>query len=216
MITLRDKFEIERIGWETYYDRLSPTEKIGLIKGGDAPEGYESGLRFYGAVSELVWGQLVLYEQTIPTNNEMLLERLKIIIRPEDEEIFNNEDKSSEVELSETILNTPYKLIEEAYRKFEEDRERVLFHQFNGVIYHKSDLEKTEDESDNVVDVAEGQFNKTWYWYSLTRTIAEEGILAKSMDEAYRAKCMDVLVELAFKTQRQKIEDARNAQNNNM
>ena len=215
MITLREKIKIDEIGMEEYYDALPPTGKIALLRDFESQEDYSDynpGLRVYDTVNSLLWGQLVILEQTKVSKSSDIINKLSVILRPLTEEVFDNTDAEREATLASTILDLPYGFIVYILNKFEESREKVLFHQFNGVIYHKDDLKPKEDgDESGIVEEAEAQFNKTWYWYKLTKMLANDSFL--DIDKVYRQKAMDAMVELAYITQENKLEKARNDRN---
>jgi hypothetical protein len=215
MITLREKLDIEEKGLDAYFEKMDPIEKMKFIKrmeGEEEPE-WPEGLRKYSGIPDLCWGQLALYEQLPKEGRVGLIESLKVIIRPAEEEIFDNDNQQKEDELSESILNTPFSLVVDLLNEFNKSRESVLFHRFNGVIYHKDDLKKKEEEEEDIVASAESQFNKNWFWYDTTRLIAKENILGSTIQEVYTAKAIDVLVDLSYLKQQNKLREAKEAQN---
>jgi hypothetical protein len=216
MITLREKLDVEEKGLDSYFERLDPIEKMNFIKRTESEEKPEwpKELRVYSNVSDLCWGQLALYEQLPKEGRVGLIESLKVIIRPADEDVFDNDNQQKEDELSESILNTPFSLVVDLLNEFNKSRESVLFHRFNGVIYHKDDLKrKDDDESEDIVASAEAQFNKNWFWYDTTRLIAKENVLGSTIQEVYTTKAVDVLVDLSYLKQQNKLREAKEAQN---
>ena len=173
----------------------------------------KSKFKCYDNVFDLVLGQFIMLEQILTGKFKFVdstaqdLEIMTYILRPIDEEQFDNTDASKEAEHREAILNTPVQDLYNVVNKFLANRELVLFKQFSGVFYATPD-EEDEDPDQFSTPTPDELYNQQWYWYSIVRMLAQEDI--RRYDEVYMLKMNVVLPEMSYLAQKNKI-DAANA-----
>jgi len=132
----------------------------------------------------------------------------KIVIRPKDEDGFDNTDQEKEEALISAIYEEDSVAVSYIIKSMMQNRDYVLFTKFDGVIYNKIEpVEGEEDEEPEEPDT----FNERWFWYSIVRALANEDLT--KFQFVYDMKMSDVLVELAYRTQlNQRIEAERRAE----
>tara|TARA_R110000744_G_scaffold195989_1_gene315166 strand:- start:215 stop:733 length:519 start_codon:yes stop_codon:yes gene_type:complete len=164
---------------------------------------------------DLVLGQFIMLEQIITgktkfeTESDNDLALAELLIRPKNQQVFDNENIEKEKENREDILNTPVHEVYSVLGKFLENREFVLFKQFAGVFYETPDEELNEEDSDTD-KTSESLFNQQWYWYSVVRMLANEDIT--KYEDIYMLKMSTVMPEMSFLAQKSKIESAEQRQ----
>jgi len=170
--------------------------------------------RLYTNVESLVLGQFIMLEQIITGKTKLPdhlvdLEIAKLVIRPQHHNSFDNENLEDEVKNQEDILEMEVTEVYWVLENFMNARNKTLFKDFSGVFY---DADEEEDEEEEIVEdkTAEMLFNQQWYWYSMVRMLANEDITKYS--EIYMLPMGIVLPEMSFLAQRNKIESARQRQ----
>lgn len=206
-----------------YFDGLSALEHIKTLRAiqGTYPLRQEKlvtkyiddNFTPYSDVFSLVLGQFIMIEQILTGKFKFKnewdqdLELMTYILRPKDEEQFDNTDAVKEAKHREAILNTPVQDLYSAINKFLDNRELVLFKQFSGVFY-SSPEEEEEDPDSFSTPTPDEMFNQQWYWYSMVRMLAQEDI--RRYDDIYMLRMNVVLPEMSYLAQKNKI-DAANA-----
>jgi len=229
MITFRQHLEINKYierdkNLSGYLESLPPHERIEAIRDVSTTYPIDSKNKInedtlkkfncYTRIDELILGQFIMIEQIITgkVNYESSahndLELAKLIMRPINHEVFDNEDVSQEKLNQNDILNTDVKQVYAVLQSFLDNREYVLFTQFKGVFYEVPDEEDTDEEIQE--KTGEALFNQQWYWYSIVRMLAKEDIT--KYDEIYMLKMSTVMPEMSYIAQKNKIESARSRQ----
>tara|TARA_R100000951_G_scaffold112437_1_gene112787 strand:+ start:723 stop:1439 length:717 start_codon:yes stop_codon:yes gene_type:complete len=231
MITFREHIEISKYIEKNntiseYIDKQSPEKKIDLIR--NIAETYplekdiDTNLNtlknksIVKSVYDLVLGQFIMIEQIITgkSNYEYEaindLELAKLIIRPSHHEVFDNENDEQEKQNEENILNASVQDVYSVLQGFLNNREFVLFEQFKGVFYEVPDEENDEEDSTEEERTAESLFQQQWYWYSMVRMLAKEDIT--KYEEIYMLNMSTVMPEMSYLAQKNKIEAARQRQ----
>ena len=168
----------------------------------------------YTDVMELVLGQFIMIEQIITgktkfeTDSENDLAIAQLLIRPKDQEVFDNEDFTLEENNKNKILELPVTEVYSVLKKFLDSREFILFKQFAGVFYETPEEDISEDEKNEVT--SESLFSQQWYWYSMVRMLAKEDITR--YDDIYMLKMSTVMPEMSYLAQKNKIESANQRQ----
>jgi hypothetical protein len=170
--------------------------------------------RLYTNVHSLVLGQFIMLEQIITGKTKLAdhlvdLEIAKLIIRPANNEVFDNDDVMQERQNQEDILDMDVREVYWVLDKFIENRNKILFKDFAGVFYDlQDDAEKEEqEEEDKTSDML---FSQQWYWYSIVRNLANEDVT--KYEEIYMLPMSTVLPEMSYLAQKSKIESARQRQ----
>lgn len=228
MMTFNDHIEVSKIlstegGIENHLENLDVLERLKFLRQVKETYPLESNdtitktikttFKYYDNVFDLVLGQFIMVEQILTgrfkfnDSSAQDLELMTYILRPIDEEYFDNTDQSKEAEHREAILNTPVQDLYNAVNKFLANREKVLFKQFSGVFYATPD-DVDDDQEEFSTPTPDELFNQQWYWYSIVRMLAQEDI--RRYDEVYMLKMSVVLPEMSYLAQKNKI-DAANA-----
>jgi len=174
--------------------------------------------RLYTNVHGLVLGQFIMLEQIITRKTKLAdhlvdLEIAKLVIRPANNEVFDNEDVVQERQNQEDVLDMDVREVYWVLDKFIENRNQILFKDFAGVFYDAQD-DTEEEEQEEEEKTSDMLFNQQWYWYSIVRTLANEDITRYS--EIYMLPMSTVLPEMSYLTQRSKIEAAKQRQSEAM
>ncbi len=229
MITVKQ--HIDSVGFLTkgntvsdYLDSLVINEKIEYIRSVQNTYPLNDNLKKPNnlcnssiSVEQLVLGQFIMIEQIITgktTTADHLVdfEILKLIIRPDHHNEFDNSDIDVEKKNSEMILDMD---VREAYwilNKFIDNRERILFNDFAGVFYEKPE---DDSEDDNLEEItANEKFGQQWYWYNIVRMLSGEDI--HKYEQTYMLPMNIVLPEMSFLAQKNKIESAKQRQQSAM
>lgn len=211
----------------TYLESLKPIERIDFldafeetypIKQTEFVTSYiKDHFNFHDNVNDLVLGQFIMIEQIITgkikfdNDSDMDLEIAKLLLRPLDHKIFDNEDIEAEKKNEKRILDSPVQDIYSLVTKYIKNREFLLFKQFSGVFYDAVEQGDTEDDDHVPVSPsADMVFNNQWYWYTIVRMLAQEDI--RRYDEIYMLKMSVVLPEMSYLSQKNKIEGAQRRQ----
>lgn len=208
--------EAERGTLERYYDSLSVYDKVEAIKTfrkiqeagfDDAENSIYSNYNVITDIESMVLGQFIMIEQIMNTQTDTKeLQVLNLIVRPKDDQEFNYINSEVEQQHSKTIAQLDAIEGIQIFNKFVAQREETLFKKFKGVIYQEPD-ESITDEEKEPDNSPEAQFGRMWYWYSIIRELAGEDILKH--DQVNMLKMSKVLVELAYKIQKGRIEYSR-------
>jgi hypothetical protein len=212
---LSNEFDVE-----SYLIDLEPLERLKTIRAisdtyplqssDEVTEEIKERFRVYDSVFDLVLGQFIMIEQILTGKfkfkyeHEQDLELMTYILRPVEEEEFDNNNSVKEAEHREAILNTPVQDLYNVVNKFVKNRELVLFKQFSGVFYATAD--DSDDSEDFSTPTPDELFNQQWYWYTIVRSLAQEDI--RRYDEIYMLKMSTVLPEMSYLAQKNKIEAA--------
>jgi hypothetical protein len=165
-------------------------------------------------VESMVLGQFIMIEQIMNAQTDTKeLQILNLIVRPKADEEFNYVNSEAEQLHSKEIAQLDALEGISIFNELVRSREETLFKKFNGVIYQGPDesMPEEEKEPDNS---PEAQFGRMWYWYSIIRELAGEDILRQ--DQVTMLKMSKVLVELAYKIQKGRIEYNRQRRENMM
>ena len=174
--------------------------------------------RIYTNVQGLVLGQFIMLEQIITGKTKLAdhlvdLEIAKLIIRPANSEVFDNEDVTKEKRNQEDILDMDVREVYWVLDRFIENRNQILFKDFAGVFYDAQD-DKEQEEEQEEEKTSDMLFNQQWYWYSIVRTLANEDIT--KYNDIYMLPMSTVLPEMSYLAQRNKIESAKQRQSQAM
>ena len=172
--------------------------------------------KYYTNVESLVLGQFIMLEQIITGKTKLAdhlvdLEIAKLIIRPINHEVFDNEDPAEEKRNEQDILSMDVREVYWVLERFIEARNKTLFVDFSGVFYDVNDNDnEQEEEVSEEKKTSEMLFNQQWYWYSIVRMLANEDITRYG--DIYMLSMRTVLPEMSYLAQKSKIESARQRQ----
>ncbi len=199
--------DIEKINFIAFFEEVYPVQD-NMLGDNEIP----SSKKVYTDVNSLVLGQFIMLEQIITGKTKLPdhlidLEIAKLIIRPKEDEVFDNEEPIKESDNQEDILNSDVRRVYYVLNTYIENRNKILFEDFAGVFYEVSE-EDEEDESDD--SSSDMLFNQQWYWYSIVRTLSGEDI--HKYEQTYMLPMRTVLPEMSYLAQKNKIESANQRQ----
>tara|TARA_R110001632_G_scaffold175544_1_gene295235 strand:- start:593 stop:1309 length:717 start_codon:yes stop_codon:yes gene_type:complete len=211
---------------EEYVDSLKPIEKLDFIRSSvetypvqdhtKHPTSILNSKKVFYRIDELVLGQFIMLEQIITGKTKLAdhkidLEIAKLIIRPKNHKIFDNESLEDEKNNQEDILSYDVREVYYILNKFIKSREQTLFTEFSGVFYDKPDTDiEADDEEETEEKNSDMVFSQQWYWYSIVRMLANEDIT--KYNEIYMLPMSIVLPEMSYLAQKSKIESAKQRQ----
>jgi hypothetical protein len=230
MISLRQHIQVmEHIqsgkSPETLIEEMKPLEALDFSRSSEKTYPITDNLkqpktnkRFYTNVQSLVLGQFIMLEQIITGKTKLPdhlvdLEIAKLVIRPKENEVFDNEDVMKDRRNQEDILDMDVREVYWVLDSFIENRNQTLFKDFAGVFYDAQD-DSEEEEQEEEEKTSDMLFNQQWYWYSIVRTLANEDITRYS--QIYMLPMSTVLPEMSYLAQRNKIESAKQRQSQAM
>ena len=175
--------------------------------------------KIYTNIESLVLGQFIMLEQIITGKTKLPdhlidFEMAKLLIRPSNHIVFDNEDPKEEKVNEQDILGMDVLEVYWVLDRFIQNRNKTLFEDFSGVFYDAPNEDEEEEEQTQEEKTSEMLFSQQWYWYSIVRMLANEDITKYS--EIYMLNMSTVLPEMSFLAQRSKIESARERQNQAM
>jgi len=199
--------DIEKINFIAYFDEVYPVAD-NIVESKDLSK----TKRIYLDVNNLVLGQFIMLEQIITGKTKLPdhlidLEIAKLIIRPKEDEVFDNENIKKESDNQKDILNLDVRYVYYVLNTYIEHRNKILFKDFAGVFYEPQDEEEESDEEENTSDML---FNQQWYWYSIVRMLSGEDI--HKYEQTYMLPMRTVLPEMSYLAQKSKIESANQRQ----
>ena len=222
MITFQKHIEIQRLveagGDIAYFFNQLPTQVDQILFAEDLEDAYpvqdkvrkpRFDKRIHYTVEDLVFGQFIMIEQILTgkaglNNHQMDLELAKLLIRPKEDAVFDNEDGGKEIANEEDILSYDVREVYYVLERFVNRRNKTLFQDYSGVFY---DPKSDEEEEDSTAEVDQGaNFHQQWYYYALVRLLAQEDITR--YNEIYMLPMKQVLPELSYLSQKRKIEEA--------
>lgn len=199
--------EIEKINFIAFFEEVYPVQDNMLDD-----EKIKDEKKVYSDVNDLVLGQFIMLEQIITGKTKLPdhlidLEIAKLIIRPKEDLVFDNEQPRKESDNQEYILNSDVRRVYYVLNTYIDNRNKILFEDFAGVFYEPNDEEEDEDSEDGGSDML---FNQQWYWYSIVRMLSGEDI--HKYEQTYMLPMRTVLPEMSYLAQKSKIESANQRQ----
>tara|TARA_R110000782_G_scaffold209248_1_gene297478 strand:- start:356 stop:1033 length:678 start_codon:yes stop_codon:yes gene_type:complete len=200
--------DIEKIRFIAFFEEVYPVQE-NIIKSDELAK--EKNIS--ENVDDLVLGQFIMLEQIITGKTKLPdhlvdLEIAKLIVRPKEDLVFDNENPSKESDNQEDILDLDVRKIYYVLNKYIDNRNKTLFKDFAGVFYEPEDEdEENSEENDYANDMI---FNQQWYWYSIVRMLSGDDI--HKYEQTYMLPMRTVLPEMSYLAQKSKIESANNRQ----
>ena len=181
------------------------------------PRGLGGVFKTIKDVSDMTFGQFISAEVVLSSGNnsvENIKKLATIIIRPLDEEYYSNDDEEAEKALEETILNYDAREIVEEIERFKDIRDKFIKEKYRGVFYmvDRENKELTEEEVSGK-NKEQDEFVKQWYWYAITRRLAEENIVIRQdtsvskFENALNTKMSFVAPDIAYNRHKQILEE---------
>jgi hypothetical protein len=203
---------LKRDQLEKFLNDISALEKLDVIRAADTFEdsrfktidasSIAERYNVYTDILKMSLTQFILLEYAIKADfDEAGI--ASIVIRPKEEEEFDNTDQDVEEKLMSEIFEEDALAVSHIISSMMKNREYVLFTKFEGVIYDKIELD--EDRDDEYQDEPD-TFTERWYWYSIVRSLANEDL--SKFQFVYDMKMSDVLVEMAYRVQLAKRQEA--------
>jgi hypothetical protein len=204
---------LEKLTFMSYFDEVYPLQDNMIWS-----DKIDEQRNIYTSVDSLVLGQFIMLEQIITGKTQAAdhivdFEILKLIVRPKEDDVFDNESEEKEKENEEYILNCDVRFVYAILERYMDNRNKTLFQDFAGVFYEPKD-EDDESESSAKERTSEMKFSQQWYWYSIVRMLSGEDI--HRYEQTYLLPMRIVLPEMSFIAQRNKIEAAKQRQNEAM
>tara|TARA_B110000902_G_scaffold47573_1_gene54045 strand:- start:3966 stop:4640 length:675 start_codon:yes stop_codon:yes gene_type:complete len=199
--------DIEKIRFIAFFEEVYPVQE-NMIKSDDLAKDKNISEN----VDDLVLGQFIMLEQIITGKTKLPdhlvdLEIAKLIVRPKDDLVFDNEDYLKESNNQEDILDLDVRKVYYILNGYIENRNKTLFKDFAGVFYEPEDEEQEDDKEDSDNDMI---FNQQWYWYSIVRMLSGDDI--HKYEQTYMLSMRTVLPEMSYLAQKSKIESANQRQ----
>lgn len=231
MITFKQHIEISK-GLSVDDDGMLSVEEKNLVKRLELIKGIQEvyplkdskritpylkeNFKVHKNVRELVLGQFIMLEQILtgkqryPSEAEMELGLLQLLLRPKHHGEFDNTNPLEEQQHKENILNSPVQDVYNLLNRYLDNREKTLFTEFAGVFYEVN--EDTGEEKEKVEDTGSTavEFHSQWYWYSIVRMLGQEDI--RRYAEIYMLNMNVVLPEMSYLAQKNKVESAQRRQ----
>lgn len=204
---IRGLNDIEKINFIAYFDEVYPVQ-YNIVENKDL----KNTKNIYLDVNDLVLGQFIMLEQIITGKTKLPdhlidLEIAKLIIRPKEDEVFDNEDPVKEYNNHNDVMNLDVRHVYYVLNTYIENRNKILFKDFAGVFYEPEDEDEESDEQETTSDML---FNQQWYWYSIVRMLSGEDI--HKYEKTYMLPMRTVLPEMSYLAQKSKIESANQRQ----
>lgn len=170
-------------------------------------------------LDNMVFGQFIGNEKALSggLSNEQSIEYLAYsLIRPKSDKEFDNTDAEKEQSNMNAILNSDARSVLDILNTFTKSRGEYINVKYKGVFYMTINENETEEDSEEENEFTpEDKFTNDWYWYAIVRTLADDGIVFQRRTGMSDIECVlmtkmsDIAPELAYKRQKQIIEEAR-------
>ena len=197
---------------DKFLNDISALEKLDVIRASDDFEdsrfktvdasSIAERYNVYTDIMRMSLTQFILLEYSIKADFDEA-SVASIIIRPKEEIEFDNTDQEKEEKLISEIFEEDALAVSHIILSMMKNREYVLFTKFEGVIYDK--IEPVEGEDESYADEPD-TFTERWFWYSIVRSLANEDLT--KFQFVYDMKMSDVLVEMAYRVQLAKRQEA--------
>jgi hypothetical protein len=169
-------------------------------------------------INDMTWGQFVSAE-IILSNTEidrvdMAVALANTVIRPINEVIFSNDNEAEEKEHEKAILKYDARSIIEEVEKYIKLRDDFIKNKYRGVFY-MVDRENKELKEEDVSgkNKEQDEFIAQWYWYAITRDLAEENVVINTdsklskLENALNTKMSAIAPDIAYKRHKQILEE---------
>ena len=212
---------IEQERYDEFFSEASVNERVEIIKAKedvyplpktpDPERVREMSKRYnlYTNILHMKLGQFIMLESQIRSKNSRDEVIASLVIRPKDEDAYDNEDAAREEQITKTLYSEHILDIHSVILSMMLNRDFILFTKFSGVIYNRVETEEEEEEQEEGESntIGDEEFNSQWFWYRIVRDLAQGDI--RRFNDIYDLRMSVVMVELAFLAQKSILENAR-------
>ena len=212
---------IEQERYDELFSEASVNERVEIIKAKedvyplpktpDPERVREMSKRYnlYTNILHMKLGQFIMLELQIRSKNSRDEVIASLVIRPKDEDAYDNEDAAREEQITKTLYSEHILDIHSVILSMMLNRDFILFTKFSGVIYNRVETEEEEEEQEEGESntIGDEEFNSQWFWYRIVRDLAQGDI--RRFNDIYDLRMSVVMVELAFLAQKSILENAR-------
>lgn len=212
---------IEQERYDEFFSEASVNERVEIIKAKedvyplpktpDPERVREMSKRYnlYTNILHMKLGQFIMLELQIRSKNSRDEVIASLVIRPKDEDAYDNEDAAREEQITKTLYSEHILDIHSVILSMMLNRDFILFTKFSGVIYNRVETEEEEEEQEEGESntIGDEEFNSQWFWYRIVRDLAQGDI--RRFNDIYDLRMSVVMVELAFLAQKSILENAR-------
>ena len=212
---------IEQERYDEFFSEASVNERVEIIKAKedvyplpktpDPDRVREMSKRYnlYTNILHMKLGQFIMLELQIRSKNSRDEVIASLVIRPKDEDAYDNEDAAREEQITKTLYSEHILDIHSVILSMMLNRDFILFTKFSGVIYNRVETEEEEEEQEEGESntIGDEEFNSQWFWYRIVRDLAQGDI--RRFNDIYDLRMSVVMVELAFLAQKSILENAR-------
>ena len=212
---------IEQERYDEFFSEASVNERVEIIKAKedvyplpktpDPERVREMSKRYnlYTNILHMKLGQFIMLESQIRSKNSRDEVIASLVIRPKDEDAYDNEDAAREEEITKTLYSEHILDIHSVILSMMLNRDFILFTKFSGVIYNRVENEEEEEEQEEGESntIGDEEFNSQWFWYRIVRDLAQGDI--RRFNDIYDLRMSVVMVELSFLAQKSILENAR-------
>jgi hypothetical protein len=212
---------IEQERYDEFFSEASVNERVEIIKAKedvyplpktpDPERVREMSKRYnlYTNILHMKLGQFIMLELQIRSKNSRDEVIASLVIRPKDEDVYDNEDAAREEQITKTLYSEHILDIHSVILSMMLNRDFILFTKFSGVIYNRVETEEEEEEQEEGESntIGDEEFNSQWFWYRIVRDLAQGDI--RRFNDIYDLRMSVVMVELAFLAQKSILENAR-------
>ena len=212
---------IEQERYDEFFSEASVNERVEIIKAKedvyplpktpDPERVREMSKRYnlYTNILHMKLGQFIMLELQIRSKNSRDEVIASLVIRPKDEDAYDNEDAAREEQITKTLYSEHILDIHSVILSMMLNRDFILFTKFSGVIYNRVETEEEEEEQEEGESntIGDEEFNSQWFWYRIVRDLAQGDI--RRFNDIYDLRMSVVMVELAFLAQKSILENVR-------
>ena len=212
---------IEQERYDEFFSEASVNERVEIIKAKEDvyplpktpdPERVREMSKRYNLYTNILHMQLrqfIMLELHIRSKNSRDEVIASLVIRPKDEDAYDNEDAAREEQITKTLYSEHILDIHSVILSMMLNRDFILFTKFSGVMYNRVESEEEEEEQEEGESntIGDEEFNSQWFWYRIVRDLAQGDI--RRFNDIYDLRMSVVMVELAFLAQKSILENAR-------
>ena len=152
-------------------------------------------------INNMVFGQFIMAERALTSGSsykESLYSLSTSILRPLTDVVFDNTDDVKEQANLDAIMQQKAKDVITECIAFSDKRNKFIKEDFKGVFYKADDEAEDdgEDEGEDEPESFEDSFNRDWYWYTITDSLADNKLWMH--ETILMMKMRDVAPHLAY------------------
>ena len=168
---------IEQERYDEFFAEASVNERVEIIKAKEDvyplpktpdPERVREMSRRYNLYTNILHmklGQFIVLESQIRSKNSRDEVIASLVIRPKDEDAYDNEDAAREEQITKTLYSEHILDIHSVILSMMLNRDFILFTKFSGVIYNRVETEEEEEEQEEGESntIGDEEFNSQWF-----------------------------------------------------